>query len=581
MTHSPSTAGFRSAALSFPRRLPCLLLVVTLEAACASGVEQYPFRAPLWRDVDERPFSKKPKEYYSPLAWDAIDQTVFRPISRFLAADPAGPAQNVNALDEVADSSWFENRIGRYPLSPLDVARGPCIGRPPPDPEKTWLIKTGKPNGANPGFIFEVDGADYVLKVDETLQGPRAVAADVIGSRLFYAAGYSVPCNRVVYFDRSILRIAPTATVEDSEGNERPMSELDLDAVFENALRLRDGRYRALASLLLEGQPLGPFRYQGTRSDDPNDVVPHEDRRELRGMRVLSAWIDHFDSREQNTLDTWIPTAQGRGFVRHHVLDFGESLGSLWQPPPLARQIGWEYYLDFGYVTEDFATLGLIRHPWERLRFGPSEQVFGYFEAKYFEPDRWRPGYPNPAFGRMQERDGAWMARIVARFTDRHVWAVVRTADLRDELLERNLYRILYERRRKILARYLGRLSPLSDPELRPGSTQTELCLRDLLVSSGVEPGDRRSYASRGWATHPMRRYSPGPPRTDANAMVCTALPAWPEATATRPGYLIVDLVSRTRGKGTEPPARVHLYATGPGQYAIVGLERPRNSGAP
>jgi hypothetical protein len=69
--------------------------------------------------------------------------------------------------------------------------------------------------------------------------------------------------------------------------------------------------------------------------------------------------------------------------------------------------------------------------------------------------------------------------------------------------------------------------------------------------------------------------------RTDANAMVCTVLPTLPEATAARTGYLIVDLVSRTQGRDAQPPARVHLYTTGPGRYAIVGLERPGDFDAP
>jgi hypothetical protein len=34
-------------------------------------------------------------------------------------------AVNVNTLDEVPDSSWFTNRIGRGQMSVADIARGP------------------------------------------------------------------------------------------------------------------------------------------------------------------------------------------------------------------------------------------------------------------------------------------------------------------------------------------------------------------------------------------------------------------------------------------------------------------------
>src|SRR4051812_44635442 len=40
-------------------------------------------------------------------------------------------AQNVNSIDEVADSSWFTNRIGTRTLTIDEIARGPLIGAPP------------------------------------------------------------------------------------------------------------------------------------------------------------------------------------------------------------------------------------------------------------------------------------------------------------------------------------------------------------------------------------------------------------------------------------------------------------------
>ena len=50
---------------------------------------------------------------------------------------------------------------------------------------------------------------------------------------------------------------------------------------------------------------LRSLRWYETRSDDPNDVIPHEDRREQRGLRLIAAWLNHDDTRAQNTVDSW------------------------------------------------------------------------------------------------------------------------------------------------------------------------------------------------------------------------------------------------------------------------------------
>ena len=49
----------------------------------------------------------------------------------------------------------------------------------------------------------------------------------------------------------------------------------------------------------------------------------------------------------------------------------------------------------------------------------------GRFESSFFDPLEWRPEYPNPAFDNMQPEDAFWAARLVSRFSDEAIRAVV------------------------------------------------------------------------------------------------------------------------------------------------------------
>ena len=73
----------------------------------------------------------------------------------------------------------------------------------------------------------------------------------------------------------------------------------------------------------LDGKPIGRIRFAGTRPDDPNDIFPHEHRRELRGLSVFAAWLNHDDSRSVNTMDTLVREGS-RSIVRHHLIDILE-----------------------------------------------------------------------------------------------------------------------------------------------------------------------------------------------------------------------------------------------------------------
>ncbi len=63
--------------------------------------------------------------------------------------------------------------------------------------------------------------------------------------------------------------------------------------------------YRAVATRLPEGRGslLGPFQVWGTRRDDPNDIVPHEHRRDLRGLSVFESWVNNASARAVGTQD--------------------------------------------------------------------------------------------------------------------------------------------------------------------------------------------------------------------------------------------------------------------------------------
>ncbi|MDF3068110.1 MAG: hypothetical protein K0R38_3711, partial [Polyangiaceae bacterium] len=431
---------------------------------CASA-SRFPLKAPLTRDADETPFAAMPDEYYSPFAWDGANYMVFHPIARLFAVDPAGPATNVNSLDEVPDSSWFENRLGVRRMTAEEVTRGPCGDKvlDPNAPDGTWTIDKGKDNGANPGFRVNIEGlGKFMLKVDTDDAPDRATGATAIASRIYHAVGYHSACDTVVYFRPSLLKLKPGLTVTNNEGVTRPFDQAGLDEVLKSASQ-RNGLVRMVASSWLPGKPLGPYRYEGTRDDDPNDVIPHEDRREVRAGRLVAAWLNHFDTREQNTMDVFLSADKNQkdspGYIRHYIIDMGDCFGSQWAVDGISRRLGNSYIFDGSHVGEDFITLGTIERPWEKAQL--TGGIFGYFSARHFDPQEWRGEYPNPAFMRMTEQDGAWMARILAGFDDELTTAVVKVGQF-DTISERYLTETLIARRKAILQRYFAKVSPIA-----------------------------------------------------------------------------------------------------------------------
>jgi hypothetical protein len=81
-------------------------------------------------------------------------------------------ALDVNTIDEVPDSSWFENRIGTRPMSIAEIAAGSNREGPAAGP---WTVTSGKTDGITPGLQMK-DSAGQLYFVKFAHPGMRSWA---------------------------------------------------------------------------------------------------------------------------------------------------------------------------------------------------------------------------------------------------------------------------------------------------------------------------------------------------------------------------------------------------------------------
>jgi hypothetical protein len=477
---------------------------------------------------------------------------------------------NANALDEVPDSTWFTNRIGVRELSPDEVARGPnSLGGP--DTSAPWKVVSSKVGGQSIGFIIEdARGGRFLLKFDEPHFPVMETATDVLVQRLLWAVGYHVPEDSIVYFERSQLVLAEDASVKDVFGNKRPMTVADLDASL-SLVRSEGTRFRGLTSKFLPGVPIGGFPQRGVRADDPNDRIPHEHRRELRGLRVFYGWLQYTDAKENNTLDVYEedPADPSRHYVMHYLVDFGKSLGA---NSTMAKYYadGHAYMLDLVDVPLQLLTLGLYPRDWEGTR-APALEGIPQFDSAHFDPGGFVPHDPYTPFDQADDDDNFWAAKILIRLSPEHIRAAVEQAEYPDPRAAAYMTRMLIERQRKTARYYFERVAPLDRFVVRDHGAGFVLCFEDLALAYrlGAAPS-ATSYAAASFDGAGSLLAWRGSASGAASGTTC--LPGitpggGPDA------YTIVR-IALTRGKGF-PPVHVHL-ARDPasGAMRVIGLRR-------
>src|SRR5215510_8608947 len=152
-------------------RKVALLIAVVMSIALASFAQARHSEV-LWLDFDMKNIPE-PKErqsgYYDYFFKGQLIEGAKRGVDvpRWVRLATGNPKQasNVNALDEVPDSSWYTNRHHIRRMSTDELQRGPNTGKGPDF--STAVITKAKTSGVTPGMMVkDFNGESYLIKFD-------------------------------------------------------------------------------------------------------------------------------------------------------------------------------------------------------------------------------------------------------------------------------------------------------------------------------------------------------------------------------------------------------------------------------
>lgn len=546
-------------------------------ATATSGPERWFADRPVaWEEHDDADVTVTPKPNHLQSLETAltIRDSAANEADRILSLEGDTPAEDVNAFDEVPCSSWYCARHHRHPMPLAALVAGP----PLQPPQLPLTVLKGKDMGAASGFqVKDARGNRYMLKFDVAGHLGLANTGEMIGNRIFHAAGYNVPGAASLDLSPSDLKVDPSATAVIFQVQKRPLTEAAVRASLAHAARGENGLVRAVAVPWISGKVLGGFDMLGRRSDDPNDRIRHEQRRSVRASWMLYAWLSVLDPSPINTIDTYVEE-EGRHFVRHYFFDFGCAFGSATAYTEGVQQDG-EYLLEVGRTLASLFTLGLYRRPFqddehrqEWSRLAAEHPAIGAYPARSFDPDAFRTNRRVPAYMRLTSRDAYWGAKLVTAFTDDEIAALVATARLAQDDAE-YLEGALRVRRDIIGRRYLRAVTAVEQPQLSAdGAT---LCFEDRAIAGRyASPAEMRYRVQiTDGLGHELGAFD----RDPASARTCIPIGAPGPGT----GYRVVALTARVAGGAGRPgvvdarTSRVHLrWRPASGRFAVVGLER-------
>ena len=480
--------------------------------------------------------------------------------SRHVTSRSGLRAKNINTIDEVPDSSWFTNRIGTTTVTTEQITRGAIVG-PPPDPS-SWVVIREKTSGVHPGFTArDAKGDTFFLEFDPPYFAEGATGAVAVATKIFWALGYNQVESYLTTFDPKRARLIRRPRCAGPPAPGPPSRRTISMRSSSEWRRIPMERTGSIAGRLLPGKILGGFRYDGTRPDDPNDIVPHEHRRELRALRVFGAWTNLTDLKAANTLDTLL-TENGRTRVKHYLQDVGSTFGMCNEI--YEWDLSYEHFYQGDTTRKRLFSFGFALSPWQTVATTRYPSI-GKFEGDVFDPVKWRPQTPTTAYMETRDDDAFWAARRVGAFTDELIRAAARPVSSATRRL-RNPGRRADQTPREDQEH----LSDCSEPDREPASRRKPLDVRERggrgrrRQRLGHVPGivdelqqrDRRHHAAVGDT------------ESDHDHRSAAGLP-----TASG-SFVAVDIAADIEAYPTwKQPVRAYFRRDG-GSWKLVGLER-------
>jgi hypothetical protein len=421
------------------------------------------------------------------------DAYVRRELVRGLDPRRHPSAGDINALDEVVDSSWF--RAGFT----LDDGITIYDAASPPEPPFTSLDDAAASGHEDARVFRDRRGVRYERLDDDRAHPLMRTAAAAIGSRLIHALGYRTP---------------PVWIAEDAKGQ------------------------RFAATRWPLGVDLGPTSASGRRRDDPNDVLDHVDRRSLRALPIVTAWLDIARIEPRMLRDAYVGKPR-RGHVHHYIvgLDGALGVGRYEAAVAFARNPDREKK---NFFLRMFS-MGLSPKPPPYLPETRWPSV-GLISARV-SPDSYHPSPPFEPLDRTNPADRYWLAKRLQSLSRATIAHAVQAGKL-PAAAQNWLFQILLLRRQQVVEAAMREVTACEALGIEPSGKSHLLQLRDRSVKHGAE--DSRAYDVEVLDAE-GRRIDERHMTTDARDF---GVSLGPEILAR--GYVVVRITRHGRPRGVE-----------------------------